>query len=192
VGTSAATFERTGNRRDYAVPPPASTILRNATLLGRDVISVGKIGDIFAHQGTGQLFKAHGNAALFDRTLEGADALADGGLLFANFIDFDSIYGHRRDIIGYASALEAFDRRLPELEARLRPGDLVIITADHGCDPTWSGTDHTREQVPVLAFGPGIVPQHVGRRSTFADVGASVAAHLRLPAASAGASFLAH
>jgi phosphopentomutase len=192
VGTSAATFERTGNRRDYAVPPPASTILRNATLLGRDVISVGKIGDIFAHQGTGRLFKAHGNVALFDRTLEGADALADGGLLFANFIDFDSIYGHRRDIIGYASALEAFDRRLPELEARLRPGDLVIITADHGCDPTWSGTDHTREQVPVLAFGPGIVPQHVGRRSTFADVGASVAAHLRLPAASAGSSFLAH
>lgn len=191
VGSSPSAFERTGNRRDYAVPPPAPTVLHNAAVAGRDVISVGKIADIFAHQGTGRIFKAHGNSALFDRTLDGARGLADGGLLFANFVDFDTIYGHRRDVAGYAGALEAFDRRLPELAARLKPGDLVIITADHGCDPTWAGSDHTREQVPVLAFDPGAALQPIGRRSTFADVGATVAAHLRLPATVAGLPFFA-
>jgi phosphopentomutase len=114
--------------------------------------------------------------------------LADGGLLFANFIDFDSVYGHRRDPAGYALALESFDARLPELAGVMKGGDLIIITADHGCDPTWRGTDHTREQAPVLAFGPGVRTGEIGRRA-FADVGATVARHLGLPPALAGVPF---
>ncbi|MCW2962745.1 MAG: phosphopentomutase [Thermoleophilia bacterium] len=188
VGTDAASFLRTGNRRDYAVPPPGDTILDLASAAGRDVVSVGKIGDIFAHRGTGRLLKADGNHALFDCTLEGLSTLADGGLLFANFIDFDSHFGHRRDVAGYAAALEAFDGRLSELLPRLRSDDLLIVTGDHGCDPTWGGTDHTREQVPVLAVG-GDTTKNIGQRSSFADVGASIAAHLRLPDVSAGRPF---
>lgn len=190
VGTSAADFRRTANRRDFAVPPPAPTILKIAADAGRPVITIGKIGDIFAHVGTGDVRKADGNEALFDATLAAVDDLGAGGLIMANFIDFDSLHGHRRDPLGYGAALMAFDRRLPELEARLGPGDLVVITADHGCDPTFRGTDHTREHVPILAFGPGIAGAAIGRRETFADVAASVADHLGLARPGAGASFL--
>jgi phosphopentomutase len=186
VGTGAADFERTANRRDFAVPPPAPTILALAERAGRKVVTIGKIGDIFAHVGTGEVLKASGNMALFNRTLEGLDRLPDGGLLMANFIDFDSLYGHRRDAEGYGRALEAFDARLPELTGRLLPGDLVVITADHGCDPTYPGTDHTREHVPILIFGPGLPTGPIGRRDSFADIGATVASHLGLAAPGAG------
>jgi phosphopentomutase len=189
VGTPASGFTRTGNRRDYSVPPPSPTLLNIASGAGRDVISVGKIGDIFAHSGTGKELKANGNAALFDRTLEGMHLLADGGLLFANFIDFDSVYGHRRDVAGYATALELFDSRLFELIPALHSDDLLVITADHGCDPTWRGTDHTREQVPVLAYCPSVAGGPIGRRKTFADIAATVAGHLVLPSTGAGARF---
>ncbi len=189
VDAAAGHFTRTANRRDYAVPPPQPTLLDAATAAGRDVISVGKIGDIFAHSGTGRLIKASGNSELFEATLAGMAELGDGGLLFANFIDFDSLYGHRRDVAGYAAALEAFDRLLPSLSAQLRDGDLVVITADHGCDPTWSGTDHTREQVPVLAYGPAVCPRSIGRRGTFADVAATAAKHLGLATTETGAPF---
>jgi phosphopentomutase len=188
VGDSSRNFERTGNRRDFATPPPAATVLDLATAEGRNVISVGKIGDIFGHSGTGEVLKASGNDALFDRTLEGADNLQDGGLLFANFIDFDSIYGHRRDTAGYAFALEQFDRRLPKLFERLDDDDLVVITADHGCDPTWRGTDHTREQVPVLAIRKAHTGC-IGKRDSFADVGKTVVSHLDLPSSIAGRAF---
>jgi phosphopentomutase len=186
-GTSAE-YVRTHNRRDYSVSPPDRTILDLASAAGRDVVTVGKIGDIFAHRGTGRVLKGNGNDALFDRTLEGVSSLADGGLLFANFIDFDSIYGHRRDVSGYAAALEAFDRRLGELLPRLEPDDLLVVTADHGCDPTWQGTDHTREQVPVLVVG-GDQSQEIGARTSFADVGASVARHLQLETTCSGIAF---
>jgi phosphopentomutase len=189
AGTSAKDFVRTENRRDYSVPPPSPTVLDQASGAGRDILTVGKIADIFAHSGTGRVLKASGNAALFDRTREGVAALADGGLLFANFIDFDTIHGHRRDPAGYAAALEAFDARIPEIEAALCADDLVVVTADHGCDPTWPGTDHTREQVPILAFGPSVRPGPVGRRETFADVAATVAAHLELSPRSCGRIF---
>lgn len=189
VGSARDDFRRTGNRRDFSVTPPAPTLLDVASREGRDVATVGKIADIFAHSGTGRVFKADGNTALFDRTLEALETLADGGLLFANFIDFDTIYGHRRDVAGYAEALEAFDRRLPEFSARLEDEDLLIITADHGCDPTWSGTDHTREQVPVLVWSSTGAAGSVGRRATFADVAATVAAHLRLPHSGEGLAF---
>jgi phosphopentomutase len=185
---SSSEYVRTPNRRDYSVPPPGRTILDLATDAGRDVVTVGKIGDIFAHRGTGRILKGNGNDALFDRTLEGFENLHDGGLLFANFIDFDSIYGHRRDVTGYAVALEQFDRRLGELLPRLKSGDLLIVTADHGCDPTWQGTDHTREQVPVLVVG-GDPYREIGVRDSFADVGASVARHLKLKPTSDGRAF---
>jgi phosphopentomutase len=185
---SPSKYVRTPNRRDYSVPPPGQTILDLATAAGRDVVTIGKIGDIFAHRGTGRILKGNGNDALFDRTLEGIDSLDDGGLLFANFIDFDSIYGHRRDVAGYAAALEQFDRRLGELFPRLNSQDLLIVTADHGCDPSWKGTDHTREQVPVLVVG-GDQSREVGARTSFADVGASIAAHLDIEPTSAGHAF---
>lgn len=189
IGTAAGDFQRTANRRDYAVPPPAPTLLELATRAGRDVVTIGKIGDIFAHVGTGKVLKAAGNMALFDRTLEGLDGLADGGLLIANFIDFDQLYGHRRDPKGYGQALRDFDRRLPELDARLKPGDLVVITADHGCDPTFAGSDHTREYVPILAYGPGQPAGPIGRRETFADMAATLARHLGIAAPEAGTPF---
>ena len=155
VGETAETFERTANRRDYAVPPPEPTLLDRLVGRGGKVIGIGKIGDIFAHQGISEVRKAASNMALFDVALGAADDARDGDLVFANFVDFDTLYGHRRDIPGYAAALEAFDRRLPEMLGRLRPGDLLLLTADHGCDPSWRGSDHTRERVPCWAPDPG-------------------------------------
>jgi phosphopentomutase len=190
VGETASTFERTGNRRDYSVLPPEPTLLDRLVAEGRKVHAVGKIGDIFAHQGVSKLTKASGNMALFDATIEAVDAAGDGDLVFTNFVDFDMLYGHRRDVPGYAAALEAFDRRLPEINKRLRNGDLVVITADHGCDPTWRGTDHTRERVPVLVYGPGIRSRNAGVRTTFADIGETVAQHLGIPLGAHGRSFL--
>jgi len=181
VGKNSADFRRTAHRRDYTMPPPARTILSLADADGRAVISIGKIADIFAHQSTGHSLKVESNADAFDRVVESAAGLPDGGFAFANLNDFDTLFGHRRDVAGYAAALEAFDARLPELLGRLRRDDLVIVTADHGCDPTWRGTDHTREFIPIVAFGPQIPRGSAGRRSTFSDIGATVAAHLCLP-----------
>jgi phosphopentomutase len=189
TGTPESGFVRTPYRRDFAMPPPAGTILDRAEAAGHAVVTVGKIGDIFAHRATGREVKAAGNMALFDAMLETVDTLPDGGFLFANFVDFDSEFGHRRDVPGYAAALEAFDARLPGLAARLSLGDLVVLTADHGNDPTWRGTDHTREHVPILAFGPGIGAGPLGRRETLADIGESVAAHLGLEPRAPGHSW---
>jgi phosphopentomutase len=180
VGENAADFVRTANRKDYSVPPPEPTILDRLTARGSRVIGVGKIGDIFAHRGVSEEIKAASNEAGFDAVLAAFSRLQDGDLLFANLVDFDSLYGHRRDVAGYAAALEAFDRRLPELERRLKPGDLAIVTADHGNDPTFRGTDHTREHVPILAFGPGIAPGAIGRREPLSDIGETIATHLGL------------
>lgn len=189
LGTPHHGFTRTANRRDLTVPPPAATLLEQAERAGRAVVSIGKIGDIFAHVGTGTVLKGVDDAALLARTLEAMAALPDGGLLVANYVDFDTLYGHRRDVAGYAAALEAFDAALPRLLAAMRPGDLLILTADHGCDPTWPGSDHTREQVPVLACGDSVRPGALGRRASFADVGAAIAARLDLPVPAAGVPF---
>ena len=182
-------FTRTTNRHDYGVMPPHATLLRRAVEAGREVVSIGKIGDLFCHDATGREVQASDNHAVLDRTVDAARRLADGGLLFANLVDFDTLYGHRRDAAGYAAALEEFDTRLPELFAALREDDLAIITGDHGCDPTWSGTDHTRECIPVLAFGRHLQCRSLGRRQTFADIGATLAAHLALPASDHGTRF---
>lgn len=190
IGSNRSDFERTGNRKDYSVLPPNPTLLDIAKDAGRDVFSIGKIADIYAHQGITQAQKANGNMALFDETLKAAQNAPDGSIIMTNFVDFDMLYGHRRDVEGYGKALQAFDARLPELYNILKDDDMVIITADHGCDPSWSGTDHTRERVPILAFGPNVSPKNIGIRSSFADIGASVATYLSLPATKFGESFL--
>ncbi|MCJ2137179.1 phosphopentomutase [Methylobacterium sp. J-026] len=190
VGSAKAGFRRTGNRKDFAVAPPGRTLLDRAEAAGRSIVSVGKIGDIFAHRATGREIKPGPNAACLQAGLDALADLTDGGLIFVNLVDFDTEYGHRRDVPGYAAELEAFDARVPEIQAALRPGDLAIITADHGNDPTWTGTNHTREQVPVLAFGPGVTPRSIGRRDSLSDIGATVAAHLGLPWDGAGRPFL--
>ena len=174
-------YQRSANRRDYGVPPPFPTLLNWARDDGRDVVSVGKIGDLFCHSATGRELKGKDNAAVFDQAVDAARHLGDGGLMLVNLVDFDTLYGHRRDVAGYAAALEQFDARLPEFFEQLGDGDLAIITGDHGCDPTWVGSDHTRECVPVLAFGPNSSTGTLGRRGSFADMGATVADHLRLP-----------
>ena len=190
IGETAATFERTGNRRDFSVLPPEPTLLDRLVEAGRKVHAVGKIADIFAHQGISTLSKANGNMALMDATLKAMETAKDGDLVFTNFVDFDMLYGHRRDVPGYAAALEAFDQRLPDLDRKLKPGDIVILTADHGCDPTWRGTDHTRERVPILVFGPGIRTRSIGVLPSFADIGETIAKHLGLAPGLHGRSFL--
>jgi phosphopentomutase len=189
VGSAETGFTRTGNRKDFSTPPPGDTILDILTEAGRTVITVGKIGDIFAHRATGEEVKPHGNEACLTAALEALGRLPEGGLVFANLVDFDTEFGHRRDIPGYAAALEAFDRRVPEIVAALTDGDLAIITADHGNDPSWRGTDHTREHVPILCFGPAVRPGSIGRRESLADIGATVADHLDVPRPAAGRSW---
>jgi phosphopentomutase len=189
TGDKAGSFVRTGNRRDLSVLPPAPTVLDQQKAAGGEVISIGKISDIYAHQGITQKFKAHGNDVIFDVTLDQVKNSADNAIIFANFVDFDSLYGHRRDVAGYAAALESFDKRLPEVIKELRGDDIVILTADHGCDPTWTGSDHTREFIPIVVFGPKIKSVNLGKRSTFADIGASIAEHMGLGAPEYGTSF---
>ena len=190
VGTCADDFERTGNRRDYAVEPPAKTVLDKLKETGGEVVSVGKIADIYAHCGITKKIKATGLAALFDATLEQVKQAGDRTIVFTNFVDFDSHYGHRRDIAGYAKALEYFDSRLPEMIELLEKDDLLLLTADHGCDPSWQGSDHTRERVPVLAYGAGLEAVSLGRRNSFADIGQSIASYFTLEPMEYGQSFI--
>jgi phosphopentomutase len=189
VGETPETFFRTPHRRDLAIPPPEPTILDRVVAAGGRTHAIGKIGDIFAHRGISTLAKGNDDMALIDATCAAIDAAGEGDLVFANFVDFDTLWGHARDVAGYARALEAFDARLPEITGRLRPGDLLILTADHGNDPTFPGTDHTRERVPVLATGPGLAPRGVGLVA-YADVGETIAAHLALAPGRHGRSFL--
>ena len=186
----APPFKRSANRRDYSIPPPQPTLLDKLVQANRDVLAIGKVSDIFSHQGISQSIKADGNMALFDATLSAFDDAAPGSLIFSNFVDFDSSYGHRRDTIGYANALEEFDARLPELDAILQENDWVVITADHGCDPTLPGSDHSREHIPVLVYGPNTPSQFIGRRDTFADIGQSIAQYLEIDALDFGNSFI--
>ena len=190
VGGSAASFKRTPNRHDYATPPTAATLLDVLKAGGRDVIGIGKIGDIFAMQGITDSRKASGLEALMQVSREALQDCADGGLVFTNLVDFDQEYGHRRDVAGYAEAMERFDALLPALIDDLRDDDLLLLCADHGNDPTWRGNDHTREHIPVLAFARGRAAQSIGLRESFADVGQSIATWLRVPALSHGHSFL--
>ncbi|SLN39938.1 Phosphopentomutase [Pseudoruegeria aquimaris] len=186
VGDAQIGFTRTTNRKDFAILPPQDTLCDWAQKAGRKVHAVGKIGDIFSMRGIDDVRKGS-DAALMEHLLEVMDLAEEGSFTFANFVEFDSLYGHRRDVSGYARALEWFDAQVPRLLARLRDGDLILFTADHGNDPTWHGTDHTRERVPVL--GAGVGEKAIGQVG-FADVAASIADHLEIPAQGPGRSFL--
>jgi phosphopentomutase len=190
IGDAPENFTRTGNRRDLTTPPPSATVLDKLTAAGGAVLAIGKIADIYAHRGVTQVIKATGNAALFDATLAALDSAPDRSIVFTNFVDFDMLYGHRRDVAGYATALEYFDDRLPELLDAMSADDLLVITADHGCDPSWPGSDHTREHIPVIAFGAAVEPGSIGRRRSFADIGQSLARFFELEPMPYGESFI--
>ncbi|MBM1690156.1 phosphopentomutase [Sulfitobacter geojensis] len=173
VGTDGA-FTRTGNRRDFAIMPPAPVLMSWVQDAGQRVYGVGKIGDIFSMQGIDELRKGD-DATLMGHLSDLVDAAVEGSLTFANFVEFDSLFGHRRDVSGYARQLEWFDREIGRLIDRLEPGDIMLLTADHGNDPTWIGTDHTRERVPVLVAGMSATPLGL---IGFQDVATLVADHL--------------
>ncbi len=183
---SCGDFRRTKNRRDYAIAPPAPTLCDRVQAAGRRVYGIGKIGDIFAHRGIDEERRGS-DAELMAHLSELVDTAEEGSLTVANFVEFDSDYGHRRDVSGYARALEWFDSCIGPILARARRDDLLLFTADHGNDPTWPGSDHTRERVPVLAHGRG--RRGVGLVG-FVDVAASVADHLGIDSAGTGRSFL--
>lgn len=190
VGEKKGEFQRTKNRHDYSVTPPHATVLDAIKNAGGSVISVGKISDIFAKQGITKAVKASGLEELWNVTLQEAKTAPDFSVVFTNFVDFDMVWGHRRDVEGYAKGLEYFDTRLPDLAAQLDENDIVFITADHGCDPTYTGTDHTREHVPVIMFGKNVKPQFIGGRDTYADIGQTLADYFNLPPLPVGKSFL--
>ncbi|WP_299018812.1 phosphopentomutase [uncultured Photobacterium sp.] len=191
IGAGKGQFERTGNRRDLSIEPPAATVLQKLVdEKGGDVVSIGKISDIYAGCGITKKVKATGIPALFEATLEQIKEAGDNTIVFTNFVDFDSAYGHRRDVAGYAAALEYFDKRLPEILELLQEDDVLLLTADHGCDPTWEGTDHTREHIPVLVTGPKVKAGSLGRRETFADIGQSLAEYFGTSDMEYGKSFL--
>ena len=179
-GEKKGEFVRTKNRHDYSVKPPKKTLLDVVKDSGKDVVAIGKISDIYAGCGVSKKVLASGLEELWDRTLSEGKIAPDNSLIFTNFVDFDMLYGHRRNLQGYAKALEYFDGRLPEIVNVMREDDVAFIVADHGNDPTAKGTDHTREQIPVLMFGKKVKPEYVGERETFADVGQTVAEILGL------------
>lgn len=182
----AGSFVRTKNRKDFAVAPPKPTLCDWAQDAGRKVYAVGKIGDIFSMRGIDQV-KTGTDSELMEHLVDFIQTADEGSLTFANFVEFDSLYGHRRDVSGYARALEWFDTQIPKLLNAMREGDLMIFTADHGNDPSWVGTDHTRERVPVL--GVGLDAKGIGHIG-FADVASSIADHLGLDTLGPGRSFL--
>lgn len=185
-------YVRTDRRKDFSIPAPEPTVLDQAKAAGCQVIGIGKIGDIFAHRGLTDEVHTVDNSDGIDRTVHAIQqGQWDAGLVVTNLVDYDMKYGHRNDAVGYAQALEQFDERLPEILDALRPDDLLIITADHGCEPTAPGTDHTREYVPLLVYGQRLSsPCSLGTRDTFADVGATIAEALSLPPPRVGTSFL--
>ena len=185
---SVGAWKRTPNRRDFSAPPPERTLLDRVVQAGKSVFAVGKIEDIFAGQGITAAVHTENNMDGIDKTLQ-AMSSSGTGLVFTNLVDFDMVYGHRNNAAGYAEALQAVDRRLPELIAALRQDDVLILTADHGCDPTTASTDHSREHVPLLVLGAHVRPVDLGTRESFADVAASIAHWLHTESPAAGASF---
>ncbi|QIQ21989.1 phosphopentomutase [Zophobihabitans entericus] len=191
VGNKKGEFVRTGNRHDLAVEPPAPTVLKKLVDEKQgQVVSIGKIADIYANVGITKKVKATGLPALFEATITEMKSAGDNTIVFTNFVDFDSSYGHRRDVAGYAAALEYFDSRVPELLKLVTKDDLIIFTADHGCDPTWQGTDHTREHIPALFYSPALKAGSLGHRETFADIGQTVADYFGLSPMEYGKSIL--
>lgn len=190
VGERAGAFRRTGGRRDFSAMPP-ETMCDVLAAAGKTVYGVGKIEDIFGHRGITKSNHAAGNSACMEATFAAMREDFDG-LLFVNLVDFDMVYGHRRDVEGYARALETFDRQLPQIQALMGDEDLLILTADHGCDPRHTGTDHTREHTPLLVWGRGVRPGvNLGTRETYADISATVLEFFGADKKLKGTSFLA-
>lgn len=190
IGDEKNGFERTKNRKDYSLRPSGESVLELAIKSDKEVIGVGKIYDIFGGHGIGKKRLAYGLDGLVNETLTQMDELKHDGIIYTNFVDFDMEWGHRRDVEGYAKGLEYFDTRLSEVIDRLKDDDLLIITADHGCDPTQKGTDHTRENVPVFGMLKNKNIENIGIRNTFADMAATISEHLSLPNSTFGKSFL--
>lgn len=189
VGEPGA-FKRTPNRHDYAVKPPAPTVMNHLKDAGLDVIAIGKINDIFDGEGVTRATSTKSNLDGIQKTIETLGA-SFKGLAFTNLVDFDSLYGHRRDPEGYGRALEEFDAHVPQLKAGIGEKDLLILTADHGNDPIHAGTDHTREFVPILLYSPSLEsPASIGIRKTFADLGATIAENFGVASTGNGESFL--
>jgi phosphopentomutase len=183
-------FTRTANRHDYALEPTAPTLLDRLTASGLPVVAVGKIKDLFAGRGIGRAIPTASDADGMDR-LQDAMRETDRGLIFANLVDFDTVYGHRNDVAGFGANLERFDARLGDLLPDLRPGDLLVVTADHGNDPSTPSTDHSREYVPVLLTGSKVkAGVDIGTRATFADLGQTLAGNFGVEALAHGTSFL--
>lgn len=190
IGEKSGEFTRTSNRHDYSVKPFEPTVLDKLKSSGGNVIAIGKINDIYAGQGVTKALHASGLEELWDVTLEEVMTSPENSIIFTNFVDFDMLWGHRRNVKGYAEGLEYFDTRLPEILPLLRDDDIVFITADHGNDPTFKGTDHTREQVPMLLFGKKIQSRFAGESKTFADIGQTIAHYFGLSSFQYGKSFL--
>ena len=188
IGPVDGKFVRTSHRHDFSLLPPKATMLDHLKAAGKEVLAVGKIQDIFVGQGITEYVYTSGNEEGIEKTLEWMDRDFEG-LCFVNLVDYDMLYGHRRDVDGYAKALTCFDEKLPEIMGKLRRDDVLMLTADHGCDPAYlATTDHTREYVPFLAYGPGIRPENYGTRETFADVAATVLDLLGVSGETAGKS----
>lgn len=188
VGENGA-YTRTANRHDFSLHPPKDTMLDALKAAGKAVIAVGKITDIFAGRGVTETILTHGNDEGMQATLDTTKRPFEG-LCFTNLVDFDMVYGHRNNAVGYTEALNAFDRWLGRFLQQLQAEDLLIITADHGCDPGDVSTDHTREYVPLLLYGNGVIPQNLGTRTTFADVAATVCTYLDVKYQTKGESLL--
>lgn len=178
VGETSDDYMRTGNRKDYSVLPPEPTLLDKLKESHAEVISIGKVADIYANQGITKTIKATGLSDLFKETLVAYRNASPNTLIFTNFVDFDSSFGHRRDIKGYAQALEYFDSQLPKLDEILDDNSIIVVAADHGCDPSWQGNDHTRENIPFIVWGNKINTECIGERRSFADIGQSIADYM--------------
>ena len=190
IGEKSGEFTRTKNRRDFTAQPFGDTLLDLMKASGKNVIAIGAINDIYAHRGITKEVHSSGLKELWDLTYTEIKNAPEDSLIFTNFEDFDMLWGHRRDIKGYAQGLEYFDSRLSEIAFWLRPDDLVFITADHGNDPSYEGTDHTREQVPAIMFGKKVKTENIAQRETFADLGQTIAEYMHLPPLKYGKSFL--
>ena len=190
IGEATDEYARTGNRRDLSILPPAETLLQKLVKAGGEVVSIGKIADIYANQGISKGVKATGLEDLFDKTIAEYTTAKDNTLVFTNFVDLDSSFGHRRDPKGYGKALAYLDSRIPDLDKHLDDDTIVVLAADHGCDPTAPGTDHTRECIPFLLWGKNIESEFVGPRDTFADIGQTIADYMGVEKLEYGKSVL--
>ena len=192
VGDSKDNFKRTSNRKDYSITPPQKNLLNILYANDINVVGVGKIGDIFCDKGISQSYHTTGNTDGINKTIElSKETPYKDEFIFVNLVDFDMLYGHRRDVDGYAKALVEFDNALPKIIENLKGDDMLIITADHGCDPTFKGTDHTREIIPILVAGPNIKTKNfIDVRDSFADIGQTIAEYFNCPELNIGKSFL--